>query len=280
MIPIGRLSHLRVLSRDARGLLLGDAREQVLLPHEDAPQSAEVGARLQIFVYTDSQGTPVATTQEPHAVVGEFACLRVVDVTAQGAYLDWGLDKDLFVPIGLWHRPMLVGQKHVVAVHLDERTGRVTAAGRLAEFFDYNVAYLEAGKPVKLLVYGFNDLGAQVVVDGRHAGLVYQSEIVTRLTIGSTLAGFVQLVRPDNKLDIVLRRQGAEGLADAENVILQSLKRAGGYLGLHDGSPPDEVRRVLALSKKSFKAALGVLYRKRKIQLLDDGIRLVSRETE
>ncbi len=277
MIPIGQFSDLEVLSRDRYGLRLGDSREQVLLPNKLVPANVQPGQRIRVFVYTDSTDTPVATTQVPYAVVGQFACLEVVDVSPHGAFLAWGLDKDLFAPNQMQHRPMLIGQKHVVAVYLDERTDRVAASGRIAEFLDYDVADLEEGAEVELLVYGFNDLGAQVIVDGSYAGLVYRSEIVTPLTIGSKVRGFIGRIRDDNKLDIVLKRAGAEGLADAEDVILQALERAGGYLALHDRSSPDDVRRALSLSKKSFKAALGVLYRKRRIELLEDGVRLLSK---
>lgn len=278
MIPIGKYCTLRVVSRDRYGLRLGDGREEVLLPNKFVPEGAEVGQSLRVFVYTDSEDTPIATTQVPHAQVGEFACLTVVDVTPHGAFLDWGLDKDLFVPNNQQHRPMAVGQKHVVAVYLDERTDRVAAAGRIAEFLDYDVSDLEVGAKVELLVYGFNRFGAQVIVDGRYGGLVYASETFVRLHVGSTLSGFIASVRDDNKLDISLQRRGAEALSDARTVIVEALERAGGFLPLHDGSSPEDIYAQLALSKKSFKAALGGLYRERRVELSDTGVRLVRRE--
>src|SRR5262249_19706072 len=152
-----------------------------------------------------------------------------------------------------------------VAVYLDERTDRVAAAGRIAEFLDYDVRHLEPGAAVELLVYGFNELGAQVIVDQRYAGLVYSSDLVTPLTIGSRLPGFIARRRDENKRGVQPKRPGGAGLADAKSTLLKALERAGGYLALHDRSSPDEVRRALSLSKKTFKAALGGLYRKRKV---------------
>lgn len=275
MITIGQFNTLRVLQASTEGLYLGTAKDCVLLPLKQVPATAQVGTEIKVFVYTDSQDERVATTRTPHAVVGEFATLTVVQVNAQGAFLDWGLEKDLFVPNNQQQRPLLVGQRYVVALYLDERTDRVAAATRLGRFLDYDVSGVSVGTEVDLLVYDFSELGAQVIVEGRYSGLVYASEIFTPLAIGQSLRGYVDVVRADNKLDVRLRRQGYEASSDAKTLILERLKSQSGFLPLHDGSSPDEIRAVLGISKKLFKTAIGGLFRARRVELSDAGVRLI-----
>lgn len=278
MIAIGQFNTLRIVQARPEGLYLGTAKYQVLLPQPEGPVGARIGDELNVFVYTDSQDVPVATLRQPYAVVGEFATLKVVHANAQGAFLDWGLAKDLFVPNNQQQRPLVVGQNYVVAVYLDDRTNRVAAATRLGRFLDYDVSGVVAGTEVNLRVYDFSERGAQVIVEGRYSGLVYVSEIYTPLVIGQELRGFVDVVRADNKLDIRLRRQGHQASSDAKAIILERLKSQGGFLPLHDHSSPDEIRAALGISKKVFKMAVGGLFRSRRVELVEGGVRLIESE--
>lgn len=276
MIEIGRYNTLRVHRIVPNGVRLGTDEHNILLPSRYVPRDCDEGEWLEVFVYTDSEDEPIATTLHPLATVGQFAFLKVVDVTPHGAFLDWGLPKDLFAPNARQFRPMRVGDHVVVGLSLHERTERVIASSTLKGLFDDDVQHLSPGQPVGLLVYGFNDLGAQVIVQGRHAGLVFHDQLFRRVRIGDRLDGFVDRVREDCRLDIVLRRAGRDGNADAEETILNALRRADGHLDLHDKSPPQEIKARLGLSKKAFKRALGSLYRARRVVLVDGGVRQVD----
>lgn len=273
MIELGRHNTLQVLRLTPQGPRLGTDEHNVLLPRRFARRDTQVGEWLDVFVYTDSEDQLVATTETPLATVGQFACLRVVDVTRHGAFVDWGLPKDLFVPYGRMHRPLQVGERVVVGLSVHERTERVIGSTRLAGLFNDNVAHLRPGQPVSLLVYGFTDRGAQVVVQGQHAGLVFRDRLSQRVSIGDTLDGFIEQVRDDHRLDITLQRPGREGMHDAQQVVLDALDAHDGWLPLHDKSAPDAIREGVGLSKKAFKRAVGVLYKARRIRLEPDGIR-------
>jgi len=277
-IDIGRYSTLTIRREAEAGLYLGSDEQEVLLPRKFIPKDFEIGAEITVFVYTDSEDRPVATTQKPKAIVGDFAALEVIDLSEHGAFLDWGLDKDLFAPFKQQQRKLDLGDWLVFAISLDERSNRVIASSQLRTFFDYDVSGVKVDDAVELLVYDHNELGALVVVDGRHTGLVYKGEASRDLRIGDTLTGYVKLVRPDNKLDIRLQRTGREAIDDATQTLLDALREAGGFLPLHDKSPPEQIRRRLSLSKKAFKRALGGLYKARRVELLPDGVKLLDEE--
>ncbi len=265
MIEIGSYNSLTVSRKTGAGYILSDGRDEVLLPTRLAPEDVAVGSPLSVFVYTDSEDRPIATTQTPRAKVGDFACLTVVDIGPHGAFLDWGLDKDLFVPAAEQHEKMVVGRSYVVAVYLDNRTSRVAAASKLGGFFDYEIGHLEEGKAVDLVVYSISERGAHVIVDDRFSGLVHPSELLSPVEMGERLSGFIAKVRDDNKLDIRLRRVGKQGKKDAASVVLSALEESGGTLPLGDKSPPERIAERLGLTKKVFKAAVGSLYKAGKV---------------
>jgi predicted RNA-binding protein (virulence factor B family) len=275
-ISIGQYNTLEVVREGDPGLYLGAEAQAVLLPWRYVPEGTKVGDQLRVFVYTDSEDRPIATTLTPTAVVGDFALLEVVAVAEHGAFLNWGLAKDLFAPFNEQRDRTEVGGKYVFAVSLDERDGRVKASSELGRYFDYDVDEVQEGDEVDLLVYGRNDVGALVVVDGRHAGIVYLNETFQPLTVGDEITGYVKFVRPDNKLDIRLQRIGAEAADDGQRVVLEALRAHGGFLPLHDKSPPEEIRAQFALSKKAFKRALGALYKARRVELRPDGVKLLD----
>jgi len=271
-IRIGEYNELEVIERVDFGVYLGTGEERVLLPQKWAPDGLGVGDSISVFIYTDSEDRPIATTDAPHATIGEFAFLEVVDIAPHGAFVDWGLEKDLFIPFAQQKRPLERGQRHVVYVSLHERTGRVIGSTDIGRYFEYDLDALPIGKEVSLLVFDFNDVGAQVVVDGRYRGIVYRNETYEPLELGQKLRGWVKALREDERVDISLRRLGHGATLDAKDVILDALAAAGGTLPLHDKSSPDDIRAALKMSKKVFKKAIGGLYKARRIVITDVGI--------
>jgi predicted RNA-binding protein (virulence factor B family) len=275
-IEIGRTNRLTAARRAPPGVYLESEGSEVLLPNRFVPEALELGSALDVFVYTDSSDRPVATTQKPLAEVGQFAFLRVVDVTRHGAFLDWGLDKDLFIPLAEQETRLVRGEGAVVAVCLDQHTQRVMASSRLAQFFDSDISALAPGEPVDLFVYRCTDLGAMVIVNDRHSGLVYQSDQLTPLLVGERARGYVQRLRDDGKIDVSLRAPGATGRDNDAQALLRALEANGGFLPLHDDSPPEEIARWLNMSKKAFKRAAGNLYRLRRVRLSPQGISAID----
>jgi predicted RNA-binding protein (virulence factor B family) len=276
-ISIGQYNTLEVMREADPGLYLGSEEAVVLLPWRYVPKGTSVGEHLRVFVYTDSEDRPIATTLTPTAVVGDFGFLQAVAVGEHGAFLNWGLAKDLFAPFNEQRGHIVVGSQHVFAVSLDKRDGRVKASSELARHFDYDVDEVQEGEEVDLLVYGRNEVGTLVVVNGRHAGIVYNGEVFRPLSVGDELVGYVKFVRPDNKLDIRVQRIGAEAADDGQRIVLEALQANEGFLPLHDKSSPEDIRAQLALSKKAFKRALGALYKARRVELRPDGVRLIDK---
>ncbi|MEM9455604.1 MAG: S1-like domain-containing RNA-binding protein [Myxococcota bacterium] len=275
-IEIGRFHELAVSELVAGGVLLGAGEHSLFLPSHLVAADVDVGDRIEVFVYADREGAPQATTREPKAVLGEFACLRCVSVTTAGAYLAWGVPKDLYVPPDEQTSAMVEGRSYVVVVCLDRKGERLIGSAHLAKHFDYDVEDVESEDEVDLLVYGHTDAGVQVVVDQRHRGLIHHSDVFRRLSKGDELRGYVHKVRHDNRLDIVLTRRGLNGIQDAQATILEALKAAGGSLPLHDRSSPDEIERALGMSKKAFKRGVGGLYKAKRILIGKSGISLVE----
>lgn len=272
MLEAGRTYTLSIV-RDARiGLHLGrDQEELVLLPRRHAPEDYAVGDSIEVFVYTDSEDRLSATTERPKAQLGELACLEVVAVTPHGAFLDWGLDKDLFLPFSEMHHPAREGDRVIVKLTHGAR-GRVIANARLARHLSDELAGLEIGQAVKAWVFGFNDHGALVVVDRRWQGMIHDSELHAPVQIGTELDAFVKELRRDRKVEVSLVRPGVARIDDATQRVLTALSEEGGTLLLHDKSPPQAISRRLGISKKAFKKAIGGLYRARKIRFVPGGI--------
>ncbi|TNE83929.1 MAG: GntR family transcriptional regulator [Deltaproteobacteria bacterium] len=274
MIRIGRYNTLRVNSLADAGAFLGDGDDEVLLLADEVPEGTEVGARLRVFVYVDTDDIPVATTVKPLATVGQFAFLEVVDTFEHGAFVDWGLDKDLLVPIKEQQEPLEVGDRRVFYIDVHERTNRLIASQRLGRHFDYEPDHFKPNHQVQAMVYGFHDAGVNFVVDGKYRGLAYHNEVYRELAVGEVVTAWVKEVREDGRLDLSLQRLGRGAALDARDVILEALEAAGGFLPLHDKSSPDAIRDALAMSKGTFKKAIGALYRERRISLERGGIRL------
>ncbi len=273
MLKIGNTNSLTVARPSDYGLYLNSSQGDILLPNRYVTPAMEVGQTVAVFVYTDSEDRLVAVTDFPKAQVGEFAALRVKDVTPIGAFLDWGLEKDLLLPFKEQLHPVRAGQRVVVRVCLDPRTQRVIAVAKLQPFFRRDVAELDEKQAVTALVFQETDLGYKVLVDQRLEGLIYRNEVFEALAIGDERRGYVKKVRDDGKLDVSLQPLGVAGIDAARETVLQKLSEADGYLPFHDKSDADDIQRVFGLSKKAFKRAIGGLYKHKKIVLEDGGIR-------
>lgn len=275
MIQLGECQELEVMRLVASGAILGDETGDVLLPRKYVPDGVDVGDSVRVFVHTDSDDRLVATTRMPSATLGNVAVMEAIDRTRHGTFVDWKLDKDLFVPEIEQHQPMQIGSLYVVEVRRDKMTDRLVGSTRLGRFFDLNIDHLRPGREVKLLVWSFNDNGAQVVVNERHSGLVYGNQVPRDLRVGDALPGYVERLRDDGKLDISLRKLGVAAGRDAQTMILDALRaRDDGFLPLHDKSSPEDIADHFDLSKRVFKAAIGGLFKRELIDLRRDGILL------
>ena len=278
MISIGQSYELAVVSIVDFGVYL-DAGElgEVLLPRQHAPRDLAVGDTVKVFLYLDSEDRPVATTQKPRAQVGEFAYLRVVANTNVGAFLDWGLDKDLLVPFAEQHRPMEVGHSYLVYVYIDKLDGRIAASSRIDKFLDDEKPHhFRPGQAVDLIIANSTDLGYKAIVNHSHWGVLYKDEVFERLSFGQSKRGYIKYVRPDGKIDLSL--QGGQETRDKYAKIIESyLRKHNGFAPVHDKSDPELITELFGMSKKAFKKAIGGLYKQRIISIESDGIRLLEK---
>ncbi|BCR06226.1 nucleotide-binding protein [Desulfuromonas versatilis] len=272
MYQIGRINTLKINHLDEKGAWLQAGRHQILLPKAEVPTGAAAGKRLDVFLCRDKEGDVVATLKRPLAQEGEFALLKVRQVTSFGAFLDWGMEKDLLVPFGEQPERMQVGRKYLVKICLDS-LGRLVGTARIDKCLEAEQIDLREGEEVELILWQFTDLGAKVIVNDLYQGLLYKDEIRSGLKRGDRLKGVVKHLREDNKIDVTLRKGGKEETEGAMAVILAALEKSGS-LPLHDHSPPEQVRQVLGMSKKTFKKAVGGLYKAGRLELSGEGIRL------
>lgn len=274
MLELGRMNLLTVHAIDDKGALLKADREYALLPKREITGELAPGDELTVFVYADMAGKPVATLRHPLAEVGEFALMRVSQLNTHGAFMDWGLEKDLLVPPKEQPELMKPGRRYLVKVRLD-RQGRPIGTARVEKCLSSPDESLEEGQKVNLLVYQFTPLGAKVIINHRFGGLLYRDEIGNRLNYGDNLTGYIKQIRADGKIDCTLSVGGRDDLQDARAKIMKALNDHQGYLPLHDKSPPEQIQETLGLSKKLFKKGVGGLYKAGLIEMVDEsGIRL------
>ncbi|WP_129125479.1 CvfB family protein [Geomonas oryzae] len=273
MLEIGKYNRLEVKKLSAIGAYLDSELGEILLPTKYMPPGLHHGEHLKVFVYLDSEDRLIATTLEPKAQVGEFALLEVKDVSRVGAFLEWGLEKDLLVPFREQPRPMQKGERYMVRVYLDP-SGRIAASARLAKFLEKSPAGLKEGQEVELTLYEFGDLGAKVIIDGRYDGLLFRSELFGSYQVGDTLPGYIGKIRNDGKIDVTLRKSGKQDAAGGRETLLRILSERGGFLPVGDKSPPELIAEMFRMSKKSFKTLIGNLYKEGVIEITKDGIRL------
>ena len=277
MAEIGKRNTLRVTKRVDFGVYLdGENYREILLPNRYVPQDCKIGDEIDIFLYLDSDDLLIATTETPKAMVGECAYLKVVAVNQIGAFLDWGLPKDLLVPFAEQQKPLEVGKSYVVFLYVDEASQRIAASTQIDKFIPDTSMYFKERQPVDLLIYGRTDLGYKTIVDGVVAGLIFNSDVYSPLRIGQSLKGFIKKIRPDNKLDIFLQLANREALDDLSEKILAFLQKEGGRSTITEKSAPELIAKQFGASKSSYKKALGKLYKKRLILIEKTHIELVK----
>lgn len=274
-VELGRMNVLSVRRLVEPGAVLGRDDFEVLLPRKEVPPGLAVDDAIEVFLYRDSEDRPIATTRTPRAQAGRFACLEVKDVTRFGAFLDWGLDKDLLLPFAAQAYPIRErGRRIVVYVSCDPVSGRMMAATKFNRRFAAPPADLRPGQPVELLPYERTDLGFNAIVDQSFKGLIHHDDSGPPPAIGETVTGYVQRIREDGLVDLSLRPSGLRASRLARDEVLEALQAAGGRLALGDASPPEAIQERLGISKKAFKKAIGGLYRDGLIAMTDDSIRL------
>jgi len=275
MLGIGEY-HTLIIDRDTEpGLFLrNEEGDEVLLPNKYKPETFSLEDEIEVFVYLDHQERPVATTLKPYVKLDEFAYLKCVEVSDIGAFLDWGLEKHLFVPYREMASKMRKGSWYLVFCYLDEETGRLVGSSKTNAFLDNSDITVEPFQEVSIIVANPTDLGMNVIVNEIHQGLIFKDDIFQDLQPGDRLKAWVKKTRSDGKIDITLQRPGYRSIEPNAQDILNEIELKGGCLKLTDKSSPQEVQRVLQMSKKSFKKAIGTLYKQRLIEIKDDGIYL------
>ena len=277
MANIGERASLQILHEKTFGLFLdGGELGEILLPRREMPVKWALGDFVDVFLYNDSEDRPVATLKSPKVMPGQFARLKCVAVTGVGAFLDWGLPKDLLVPFREQKVRMDVGKNYIVHVHLDEQTGRIIASTRLARYIDQGPHDFHPGQTVELMAYGKTDLGYKAIINGTHSGLIFANDVFQPLQPGETLKGYIAAVRPDGKIDLTLHAAGRGKVDDLEGQILAELKARGGFWSLGDHSSAEEINSELGVSKRTFKQATGALFKKGRIAIEKTGIRLLE----
>lgn len=278
MARIGRINKLTVKrTRDYGAQLDGGESGDILLPIKSVPRDCQPGDEVEVFVYLDREKRLRATTRIPKATVGQFTFLQVVANSASGAYLDWGMPKDLLVPKGEQQTRMEEGRSYVVYVFLDEQTSSVAASSRLDDFLDLQPPNYTEGEEVELFICEKTDLGYKAVVNNSHWGVVYKNEVFKELHVGQQLQGYIKKVREDLKIDLRLQQSGYQGGGDISQAILKKIKEHGGRIGVTDKSLPAEIYSLFGVSKKVFKKAIGALYKRRLISIDSKGIKLAKK---
>lgn len=276
-IELGRMNRLTVVKAVDFGLYLDGGREgEILLPSRYVPENTQICDEIDVFLYLDSEERLIATTEHPKAMVGDFAYLQVAWVNNFGAFLDWGLMKDLFVPFREQKMKMLKGQSYIVHLHIDEESYRIMASAKVERYLSKDMPPYKEGDEVDVLVWQKTDLGFKVIVDNRFGGLLYDSEVFRSLHTGDRTKAYIKQVRPDGKLDLTLNLHGKAAVDDFSEVLLEHLHKNGGKTSLGDKSPAEEIYAMFGVSKKVFKKAVGDLYKRRLIEIVPDGLRLVK----
>jgi predicted RNA-binding protein (virulence factor B family) len=277
MVQAGIYHDLELLRFTEQGAYLDDGESGILLPKRFvADTNYLVGDKVHVFVYHDSEDRLIATTQQPIAILGEIARMRVVSTTPAGAFLDWGLMKDLFVPRSKQRVGMRVGGEYLVLVYLDEQTGRVAATEKFDHVLQNENLSVQEGDAVHLVTYRRTDIGYLMIINHQHTGVLHFSDLFREIREGDAMKGFVRKIRPDNTIDLILGTRGFKRVEDEGEKILRLLQENNGYLPYYDKSAPEEIYAFFGMSKKAFKMAIGTLYKQRKIELAKAGIQLIA----
>lgn len=274
-IELGKYNTLEVVKEVAFGMYLDGGEEgEILLPSRYVPQDCKVGDKLNVFIYLDNEERLVATTLTPLVQVGQFACLEVAWINQYGAFLNWGLMKDLFVPFREQKMKMQVGKKYVVHAHLDDESYRIVASAKVDRYLSKEKAAYESGQEVDILIWQKTDLGFKAIINDEYSDLLYESEIFQPLHTGMRMKAYVKQVREDGKIDLLLQKPGQAKVEDFSATLLDYIREQGGRIALNDKSPAEEIYATFGVSKKTFKKAVGDLYKKHLVVLEEDGIRI------
>ena len=274
MVRMGEYNQLKVIKVKDMGVFMDNGEEGILMPKRFVPAGTRIGDELNVFLYHDGEGRPIATTQKPFGVLGDIVRLKAVSVTPQGAFLDWGLMKDLFIPkSGMisFMRPM---GEYLVKIVMDEQTGRVAATEKLERFISNEVLTVKEKEEVDLLVYRQTEIGFEVIINNQHRGMLHSNEIYRPMVVGDRFPGFIKNILPENKIDVAAGKPGYQRVENETEKILRLLAENDGYLPYHDKSSPEEIYEFFHISKKTFKMTTGNLYKQKKIVFTQTGIKL------
>jgi hypothetical protein len=278
MVRMGEYNLLKVIKEKQMGVFLDDGEIGILLPKRFVPPGTKIGDELNVFLYHDGEDRPIATTQEPYGILGDIVKLKAINVTNQGAFLDWGLMKDLFIPKSKIKNFMVPNGEYLVKIVLDEQTGRLAATEKLEPYLSNESLSVKEKEEVKLLVYRKTDIGYEVIINNIHKGILHNNEIYRNIEIGDQFPGFIKKILPENKIDVAAGKPGYTRVEDASEKVLRLLKENDGYLPYHDKSSPEDIYSFFAMSKKTFKMTTGNLYKQHKIVFTKTGIQLVTED--
>jgi len=276
MIQVGMYNTLKVSRKVEFGFYLDDGKDGILLPKRFAPTRLRIGDDIKVFLYHDSDNRLIATTQEPYGVVGDIVQLKCVSTTEHGAFLDWGLMKDLFVAKSQQLTRMHKEGEYLVKIYIDEQTGRVAATEKIEKQISNDELTVKEMDEVELYVQRESDLGWVMIINNKHTGLLHANEVYRKLQPGDKIKGFIKTIRPDNKIDVVLDKPGYARIENEAEKILRLLKEHDGYLPYHDKSDPEDIYDFFGMSKKTFKMTIGALYKQHKIDFVKQGIKLLD----
>ncbi|RYZ52161.1 MAG: RNA-binding protein [Sphingobacteriales bacterium] len=278
MIEAGKYHRLKLLKKLDFGWYLDGNGSEILLPKRFAPDNAKEGDEVDVFVYHDSEDRIIATTQRPLAIVGDIARLKVVHKTAMGAFMEWGIMKDLFVPLSQQTSRMHEGESYLVYLYLDEMTGRVAATEKITRYLSNEELSIKEREEVDLIIWHKTDIGYKVIINRKHIGVLHFSDVFRELEEGELLKGYIKTIRPENKIDVMLGSIGYQRVGSEAERILEMLRENGGYLPYNDKSAPDDIYAYFGVSKKTFKMTIGGLYKDRKIEITQAGIKLAENQ--
>ena len=279
MVRIGAFNTLKINKVVDFGVYLdGGDLGDVLLPKKSAPDDIQIGDDLEVFIYLDSEDRIIATTKTPYAKVGEFANLEVVEVNKIGAFLDWGLEKDLLVPFSEQKQRLEVGKRYVVFIYIDRVDRRITASAKIDKFLDQVSPNYEQGQQVSLMIGGRSDLGFKAIINNTHWGVIYKDDVFEYLSIGSRKQGFIKRMREDGKIDVTLSKPAGDQRDELSDRVLKELNKLGGYLAIGDKSPPDVIYKKFRVSKRIYKQTIGGLFKQGLITIEPKGIRLKEKK--
>lgn len=276
MLEIGKFNQLEIVKEVPFGLYLNSEETgEILLPGKYVPENFEIGQMLDVFIYLDSEDRLIATTLKPKAVVGDFAVLKVVSNSKFGAFADWGLEKDLFIPFREQRQKTIPGNYYLTYVYLDEQSGRIAGSTKYYKFLEGDATIFELGQEVDILIFERTDIGYHAIIENKMNGLVYKNEIYNKnIKPGYKTKAYIKHIRDDGKIDLSLQQHGFKTVIEFTDTVLEKLKENNGFLGLNDKSSPELIYETFGVSKKVYKKAIGTLYKQRKIKIEKDGIEL------